>query len=209
MGFAEGYVNRLQGLKFDDAFNPYTDICPKYDRGDAPMIRSETLRAMIASAQSQGVQDMWVGRDLGYKGGRRTGLAFTDDASLSLHCERWGIPVIRPTQGWVTEISASAIWEALDAIQANIFLWNVFPLHPHNESNPFSNRAHCPGERKAGKRLLSDLIATLRPQRLIAIGNDGYSAVSELRTSLEVHKVRHPSYGGKPEFLSRLRKLYS
>ena len=211
MGFAEGYVNRLQGLKFNDAFNPYTDICPKYDRGDAPMIRSETLRAMIASAQSQGVQDMWIGRDLGYKGGRRTGLAFTDDATLPRHCDRWNVPVVRPTYEWVTEISASAIWGALDAIQSNVFLWNVFPLHPHEPGNPFSNpkRKRPRQEREAGKKLLNELIRALQPQRLIAIGNDAHEAVLGLATGLEIHLVRHPSFGGTQLFLSGIRKLYS
>ncbi len=199
MGFAEDFVGKLQTLEFEDAFNPYADTCPYADLPDAPSIRSETLRAMIASAQSQDVQDMWIGRDLGYRGGRRTGLAFTDDATLPRHCDRWNVTVVQPTYG------------ALDAIQANLFLWNVFPLHPHEPGNPFSNpkRKRPWQEREAGKELLNELIRALQPQRLIAIGNDAHEAVLGLATGLEVHLVRHPSFGGTQLFLSSIRKLYS
>ena len=211
MGFAEDFVSKLQGLKFEDAFNPYFDTCPCADLPDAPSIRSETLRAIVAIAHKQGVDDVWIGRDLGYRGGRRTGLAFTDDATLPRHCDRWEVPVVQPTRGRVTESTASTIWESLDAIQAKIFLWNVFPLHPHEPGNPFSNpkQKRPRQEREAGKELLNGLIHALQPQRLIAVGNDAHEAVIELATGLKVCHVRHPSYGGKQEFLSGIRRLYA
>ncbi len=208
MGFADDFVDGLKGLKFPDVFNPYSDTCPGADLQDAPERRSEALRSLIRAAQEHGVDDLWIGRDLGHKGGRRTGLAFTDDAHLARHCERWGIPVIRPTRGWVTEATASAIWQALDPIRTPVFLWNVFPLHPHGPGAPFSNRRHGPQEGHVGRELLVELIAALQPLRLIAIGGDAHRAVKALAGGLEVHGVRHPSFGGTQLFLAGIRKLY-
>ena len=56
--------------------------------------------------------------------------------------------------------------------------------------------------------MLEALIAALKPERLIAVGNDAHDAVKGLTNSLDVRKVRHPSHGGKPQFLSEVRGLY-
>ena len=209
MGFAEVFVERLRGLAFDNVFNPYTDTCPSADLPGAPEQRRETLRSVIEAAEARGVNDMWIGRDLGHKGGRRTGLAFTDDAALAAHCARWGVRATQPTRGWVTETTASAVWQALKGLRADVFLWNVFPLHPHEPGAPLSNRKHSREEGEAGKELLEALIAALKPERLIAVGNDAHDAVKGLTNSRDVRRVRHPSYGGKPQFLSEVRGLYS
>ena len=38
---AKDFVALVADLKFDDAFNPYTDVCPDFDRADAAAIRME------------------------------------------------------------------------------------------------------------------------------------------------------------------------
>lgn len=208
MGFPDDFVERLQGLTFDNVFNPYADTCPSADLPDAPAIRSATLLSVIEAAQWQEVREMWIGRDLGHRGGRRTGLPFTDDANLAVHCERWGVPARRSTRDWVAESTASVVWQALDRIGTPVFLWNVFPLHPHEPGSPFSNRSHSRVEREAGQRLLNELLAAFRPRRLVAIGQDAYGAVKGLVDDIEVRLVRHPSHGGKPQFLSGIRELH-
>ena len=205
------FVRDLRELSCNNAFNPYSDRCDEYDLDDAPSIRLTALSAMLNVAQEVEIDSLWIGRDLGYRGGRRTGLALTDDRYIGKHAERWGITIERATRGEVVvERTASVIWHILSRLEGiNIFLWNVFPLHPHEPDSPFSNRAHNASERDTGLSILEQLIGVLKPKRLIAIGNDAEQAVSRVRSSQEVVKVRHPSYGGQAQFINGITDLYS
>ena len=206
------FVASLQHLAFDHVFNPYADRCPVSDLEDAPRIRSELLGKMIEAASARALDALWIGRDFSYRGGRRTGLAFTDDAYLDEHAGRWGLNVRRPVHGsMVKERSAGAVWNLLSRIESNVFLWNVFPMHPHEPGNPFSNRAHSALERNAGRMLLEHLVLLLNPSTIIAIGNDAERTVRGLGdsvASIRTAKVRHPSYGGQVEFRAGMRTLY-
>jgi len=202
------FLDELAALHFDNVFNPYADVCPIYDTADAAFIRRRNLELVLNSAISQGIDSMWIARDLGYRGGRRTGLALTDEVHLSWHAKLFATsPLMQATQGSaMTERTATIVWRALQIISRPIFLWNVFPLHPHKLSDPMSNRCHTRTERTACRQLNSWLIETLRPKKVIAIGRDAHAAMVEL--GVESAKIRHPSYGGQPEFLAALAKLY-
>jgi len=164
---------------------------------------------MLKAAGEVEVDSIWIGRDLGYRGGRRTGLALTDDVHFFDHAERWGVEVDRPTKGQaVPERTAAVIWSILSQIENPVFLWNVFPLHPYEEGDPFSNRTHNSKERAAGEELLSLLIKILNPKRVVAIGNDAEKAAVRIMENAEIVKVRHPSYGGQNTFLSQMESLY-
>ena len=203
------FVETLGALDFENTFNPYSNRCAIHDLDDAPRRRSESLRAMLEAAAECEIDSIWIGRDLGYRGGRRTGLALTDDVHLHAHAQRWGISVERPTKGEeVAERTAAVIWSILSHIKVPVFLWNVFPLHPHEPDDPFSNRTHNSHERRAGEELLRQLILLLNPRRLIAIGNDAELSAHRLANDHEVTKVRHPSYGGQTQFLRQVRDLY-
>lgn len=202
-------VDALAEMKFENTFNPYFERCSVYDEEDAPALRKSILIEMLERAAKVELDAVWVGRDLGYRGGRRTGLALTDDVHMHEHLQRWEIDARRPTSGQpVPERTAAVIWDALEAIDAPIFLWNVFPLHPFAAGDPFSNRAHNAQERKAGFGVLLMLIEYLRPRRIVAIGNDAYAVLSAVLPAEDVTKVRHPSYGGQTEFLTQIRTIY-
>ena len=204
------FVEELSNLRFPNTFNPYSDQCELHDRDRAAVMRFETLLEILEVAAANEVDSIWLGRDLGYRGVRRTGLAFTDDMRVQDHADRWGVSARRTTVGTVhTERTATVVWRVLSEIQKHtVFLWNVFPLHPHESRNPFSNRPHNKREQEAGIRLLGQLIALLEPRRLIAIGNDAARVVCNAPTDSEVDVVRHPSYGGQTAFASRMRELY-
>lgn len=205
----EHFVAALASLQFEDTFNPYSSRCSVCDRTDAPRRRSKMLLGLLEAALEVEVDAIWIGRDLGYRGGRRTGLALTDDVHIATHAARWGLEVERPTKGEaVAERTAAVIWSALDKIQAPIFLWNAFPLHPHEPGDPFTNRSHNSRERAAGEDILLQLIVLLRPKRLVAIGNDAASTARRLAREETVMQVRHPSYGGQRDFLSQVSELY-
>ena len=207
---SQSFVNDLKSLRFENTFNPYSDRCPVHDLLDAPKRRVMVMTVLLERAKSVEVDAIWIGRDLGHRGGRRTGLALTDDVHYGNHVNRWEIEAQRPTGGNVMpERTAAIIWNILDQIDANIFLWNVFPLHPHEASNPFTNRQHNAKERRAGVELLEQLIILLNPRRIIAIGNDAAEVVARMCVVTPVIKVRHPSYGGQTQFLEQMRTLYS
>lgn len=203
------FVSALSTLSFADTFNPYADRCPVHDKYDAPTRRAAMLLEMLETASKREVDSLWIGRDLGYRGGRRTGLALTDDVHMALHAQRWGVNMYRPTKGQaVAERTAAVIWSVLDRIEAPVFLWNVFPLHPHEANQPFSNRGHNSRERAAGEDILAALIGLISPKRIIAIGNDAGKSVAKISQNTETIRVRHPSYGGQNEFLSQIGNLY-
>lgn len=206
---ADSFVKELSNLVFENTFNPYSERCEIYDVYDAPQRRSTHLKKMLTAACEVDVDSIWIGRDLGYRGGRRTGLALTDDIHFCRHLARWGIEVSPLTKGQaVPERTAAAIWSVLGQITSPIFLWNVFPLHPHEAGNPFSNRAHNSRERLAGEELLDELVNLLRPKRIISIGNDAEKATVRLKGQYELFKVRHPSYGGKNIFIEQIGAIY-
>lgn len=206
---ASGFVDRLATWHFANVFNPYSDICPQCDRADAPRIRRRNLQLVLEAAIAGGVDSVWVARDLGYRGGRRTGLALTDEAHLSQHARLLATPsLVRATQdAIVAERTAKIVWQALQAIDRRIFLWNAFPLHPHNPAEPLSNRCHTKAERRALQPLNTWLLETLRPEKIVAIGRDAHQAMQELGVAST--RIRHPSYGGRTEFLAGLAQLYS
>ena len=219
MGFAEDFVGRLQGLKSEDAFNPYSDECEKHDLNGAPEWRRENFRAVIESAEARGVEDMWVGLAPGPHGARRTGLALTDEPHLQTHLQRWGLKAENyptKTKDTHSELTAGIVWSVLSPIKETVFLWNVFPLHPHNRGKPCSIRNYRSREREEGKVLLGELVAKLKPKRIITLGNDAYKDVCAVVQGLEnrpaMYPTSHPAArvrGPKgQQFRNQIRKLY-
>lgn len=199
----EDFVDAIADVRMPRVFNPYSDVCPYFDLPDAPARRRRNLRAHIEAAVARGVRTIWVARDLGYRGGRRTGLALTDEANLPSLQRSFGngIAIARATRGPVVrERTAATIWDVIHQLEAPVFTWNVFPLHPHDADNPLTNRCHTREERITCQWLLEAIMDLLQPASIVAIGNDAASGLRDL--GIDCLKVRHPSYGGKPEFVS-------
>jgi hypothetical protein len=206
---ASEFVTELSMLRFENVFNPYAQSCPDHDVRFAASVRRRNLELVLRSALETGVDSFWIARDLGYRGGRRTGLALTDEVHLTWHADLFHTePLSRATKGpAVAERTATVVWGMLRAINKPIFLWNVFPLHPHEAGDTMSNRCHTRSERAACRPLLMWLLERLAPREIVAIGRDAKSALDELDVCSTA--VRHPSYGGQTEFLRDLGKLYS
>ena len=205
---ALAFVNALAGVSLPNVFNPYAEVCPFSDRSNAPMIRSRNLKRALSSAIEIGVASVWIAQDLGYRGGRRTGLALTDEAHLAEHGHMLSTePFLKATRGpALAERTANVVWHALRNINQPILLWNVFPLHPHQFSEPLSNRCHSRFERAIGLKFLSRLLDIVNPELVVTIGLQAESALRQIHVRSE--RARHPSYGGQKSFLASMSELY-
>lgn len=208
LDLASQFVADLAALRFENVFNPYAQSCPDHDIKLAARVRRKNIETVLRAALDGGVDSFWIARDLGYRGGRRTGLALTDELHLQWHASLFDIePLSRSTKGpAMAERTATVVWGMLRAIGKPIFLWNVFPFHPHEPNDAMSNRCHTRNERLACRHLLVWLLENLNPRQVVSIGRDAKAALDEL----DIHSVpvRHPSYGGQTEFVSALSEQY-
>ena len=202
------FAAALSKMRLPSVFNPYADCCPVHDRADASRVRRRNLARFLEGALEARVDTIWIARDLGYRGGRRTGVPLTDEIHLdSAGALLGGIGLNRATRGpIVAERTAAIVWRVLSRINEPTVLWNIFPFHPHETDDPFSNRCHTRKERDATWPLLTALIAMIRPRRIIAIGRDAGIALAGI--DIPVHMVRHPSYGGQADFIAGLHEIY-
>lgn len=201
-------VQALSGIELNHVFNPYLRRCDLHDRNDAPARRRANLEAALAAAVEQQIRTVWIGRDLGYRGGRRTGLPLTDEVHLdSLNALYNGIGLRKATKGPVmAERTAAIIWRVLRRIAQPVFFWNVFPFHPHEPGEPMSNRCHTARERQVCERFLYEVLDLLQPTTIIAVGGDAHRAID--RPGIECLYVRHPSYGGQSTFIRQIEAVY-
>lgn len=202
------FVSSLTDIRLPSVFNPYADCCPLCDRADAPRRRRRNLETFLEASHDLKVETIWIARDLGYRGGRRTGVPLTDEVHLDLAGQLFaGVELQRATKGpVVAERTAAIVWKVLVHLQQPVVLWNVFPYHPHEPGDPFSNRAHTAAERAVTLPLLKALIDMFKPRQLVAIGRDAEQALNS--SDIKVSTVRHPSYGGQSEFIAGVFKLY-
>lgn len=194
-------------MDFPSVFNPYTDRCPQWDLYDAPKIRERNLACLMEALEGR-TTSIWFGRDLGYLGGRRTGLALTDETHLPVAVSKFSAAYVRrATKGpAVSERTAGTIWSLIQQMSIPPFLWNIFPFHPYDGQDQYSNRCHSASERRACAAILDTLLDWAQPNLLIAIGNDAKNGLEEFGHSCIC--VRHPSYGGTKEFISGITSLY-
>lgn len=203
------FVRAMTSISLPSVFNPYADSCEFADAEDGgAKRRCMTLRSYLSAVQSAGCNTMWMGRDLGYRGGRRTGLALTDEASLHQVSLRYpGAKAVKATKGVVVaERTAAEIWSVLMRVKEAPILWNVFPFHPYENGNHFSNRKFTARELSVAESINFELIKWLGVKRIVAIGQDaaGYSR----RLGVEVVSIRHPSYGGVKDFREGMANVY-
>ena len=137
---------------------------------------------MLNAAIETRAETIWIARDLGYRGGRRTGIPLTDEVHLDEAGRLLGdISYTKATTGAaVAERTAAIVWRMLTRVNQPVMLWNVFPFHPHDANDPMSNRCHSRLERETTWPLLEALIEMLQPRQIVAIGRDAHMALEPL-----------------------------
>ena len=203
------FVTQLSQISLPNVFNPYRDLCSEHDHSGSPTIRRLNLQLYLETAIACGADSVWLGRDCGYRGARRTGIALTDEIHLEILEQHFGIGGMTKATvgGIIKERTATEVWKVIREVNARVFLWNVFPFHPFETGSPMSNRRHTTREFNECSDLLVCLLELLKPKRVVALGADAHNGA--LRLGLQVSPVRHPSYGGQVEFADAIRELYS
>ncbi|WP_082150829.1 uracil-DNA glycosylase [Chromobacterium sp. LK1] len=202
------FVAALSEIGLEGVFNPYRNRCEVHDLADAPAVRRRNLRTYLTAIEQLGVDTIWMGRDLGYRGGRRTGLALTDERRLDAVALSYpGAAPNKATKGpVVAERTAAEIWAILERLDQLPLLWNVFPLHPHEADNPLTNRKFTAKELAAVSELNHALFKWLGIRRIICIGQDAANYAKSFGINVEC--VRHPSYGGIADFRRGMKEIY-
>lgn len=201
-------VESLAEVRLANVFNPYRDTCSTFDDRSASATRRKNLTMFLSTALRMGVDTVWMGRDLGYRGGRRTGIALTDESHLASVGRVYpGHTYEKVTTGpYVAERTATEVWSYLHLLKMPPLLWNVFPFHPHEPHSPLTNRKFSSVELSAVTCINLLLMKTLGIRRIVAIGQDAASYAQQYGT--QVVAVRHPSYGGTSQFRSEMTAVY-
>src|ERR1700712_4171462 len=128
-------------------FNPWRDWCVEDDRGNpasGPEGRMERLAAHLDCEPRYII----CGQSPGWRGCRYSGIAFTSERQLiDGVIPRMATSADRLTRGGtlrgsLSEPSATIMWNNLRrlGIAGEVVLWNALPMHPHQPSNPWTNR---------------------------------------------------------------------
>lgn len=204
------FVDELRSISLPNVFNPYRDVCDFSDHPASPTLRCQNLAFFLKAMLRSESRSLWVGRDLGYRGGRRTGIALTDECHLDVLQDTFGVfGIVKATldANATKERTATEVWKLLSQIKQPVLLWNAFPFHPFDQGEPLSNRRHTAQEFELCRHILTTLVDWLQPTTIIALGADAEAAVSSI--GYECQRVRHPSYGGQTDFARQIARIYS
>lgn len=192
--------------------------CNQYSRlsGDTAMnaIRRENLRRYLQDLEAIGTRALLIGEAPSYRGGRLTGIAFCSETLMLSGADHTRGRILGGDRGYrkatsseklSTEASATMVWATIRHFDPLPMLWNAFPFHPFHDGNPESNRVPKAGELDTGKRFIDMLLKLFDMHTVIAVGNQAAASLTSMGLAHE--KVRHPSMGGKNEFVAGMARL--
>lgn len=151
-----------------------------------------------------------VGEAPGYKGCGLTGIPFSsgkifqqlDHPLLQRLKKQLILPRIE------AENTASIVWRHLAEQSVTPLFWNAYPFHPHPADNRNSNRAPSRREIAEGEGYLKMLVALFQPRQIAGVGHAGTACARQAFPDSKVSYIRHPSYGGKRDFIAGVERLY-
>lgn len=180
-----------------ELFNPYNGEHPELDRPGAAAIRRANLRGYL-NAYTEAPQLFLLLEAPGPWGCRFSGVPITSenhllDSDFPLSGEATGI-----TNEPHTEYCAGIFWRVLKEHFPSFFVWNSVPFHPHDEGEPLTIRTPRRTEVRAYSSFLADMLAIIKPARVLAIGRKAEQALGDV--DVDCTYVRHPSHGGAKKF---------
>ena len=210
----DSFIDALSAVRLRDrACNQYS----RYD-GDtrANAMRRRNLRLYLRELDQIGPETLLVGEAPSHRGGRVTGIAFVSERvmldgvsirSAPGHILGAGSGYAKATASdqLTTEASATMVWGTIRDLDPLPMLWNAFPFHPFQRGNASSNRVPDAAELAIGQHFLCLLMRLFAFRQVIAIGNQAASSLSRLGIAHDT--VRHPSMGGKAQFVAGMARL--
>ena len=183
----------------ENSFNPYRD----------PSHRVNLMQYLGLTLAQPGRRILLVGEALGYRGGRLTGIPFSSERLLLRPSHPFPRSLSQNVEikGATSEATATLVWNALAGRRRIPLFWNAFPFHPHLPRDPWSNRAPTRSEIDEGAHYLASLAELQQPERIAGLGKKGCLAARRALPGRVITPLRHPSYGGKIEFLEGLAKF--
>lgn len=201
-------ITALVGIESTERFfNLYTE-----DKDDRGLHRQENLRRYLTQMKALSPDTLLLAEAPGYRGCRLTGIPVTSERIMLQKRDRWDlfgegyIPTTKQPGG-VSEMTATILWEAVDEyLEKPPLLWNTAPLHPHKPEKLESNLTPTYSELQTGIPLIEEVIRQFAPTRILAMGQKARMICGEM--GLNVIGLRHPSHGGKYDFIDDLLGAY-
>lgn len=150
-----------------------------------------------------------VGEAPGHKGCGVTGIPFTSGTAFECGVH----PLLKQLKPLISlphvesENTATIVWEHLASKQNTPLFWNSFPFHPHPQSNQARNRAPTNDEIDEGVRYLREVREWYKPDVVASVGWKGMRGLTEAFPGEEFLYIRHPSFGGKNDFIRGLENV--
>lgn len=189
-----------------NSFNPW------YAPSDPGGIRAYNLSLYLQELQRRATKVLLLGEAPGYQGCRLTGIPFTSEhllltgvPSLAMLGEERGYRRSTPEGRPSKEPSGTIVWQTLATYGFLPLLWPAFPFHPHKPGNVRSNRPPTAAEVRFGRPFWEQIVELMGIERIVAIGNVAHASLAA--AGIEAIKIRHPSQGGKPQFVEGIRQL--
>lgn len=214
----DGVIDWLsRSVASEHTFNQY-EVSGHVGTEGANSVRRENLRRYLRQMAEIGPRAMLVGEAPGYRGCRLTGVPFTSErillSSMCVQGSRGPRQIFGIENGYrktterkrVTgEASATIVWQTISELRPLPLLWNAYPFHTFRKNQPMSNRRPSAPELTSGGELISEFLNSYAIDTVVAVGE---SAAHALNTAgISFHKVRHPSHGGKSQFIAGLRHI--
>jgi len=157
----------------------------------------------------KGKRILLVGEAPGYKGCKITGIPFTSGRVF----ERVNHPVLQALKDKISlskveaENTATIVWNYLSYKGVSPLFWNSYPFHPYPEGQEDKNRPPNPEEIEEGVKYLEAIYNLFKPDVIAGIGHSGVKCAERALPNIEIAYIRHPSFGGKTDFIKGMDKI--
>ena len=189
------FIESIAKLELQNTNNPYHNE-----------IRKNNLKLYLTELADKKAKILLVGEAPGYQGCRLTGIAFTSEHTILTHefFKNKGYKKTDEYEKIWKEPSGTILWNTIENLNQPILVWNSFPLHPYKQGNIHSNRKPTREESIMGSKYLKEIIDIFKIEKVLALGNTAKESLDKL--GIKSVKIRHPSYGGKNDFVKGIKE---